>query len=78
VADCQFDLLLSLASPASTPAARLLRRELERGVVDGAAGAFARLGDIVRDRDLKSGGERSAVLVTPDRSNMDEGRPSLS
>jgi regulator of nucleoside diphosphate kinase len=80
VAESQFDLLFDLAVTARTPAARLLEDELKRAVVvqDNVAGpAFARLGDAVRYRNLDTGRERSAVLVTPDCSDADQGRVSV-
>lgn len=79
VAETQFDRLFNLASAASTPGAHLLRGELERAVIvdETEARSFARLGDAVRYRDLRSGAERRAVLVTPDRSDIDQGRLSV-
>ena len=80
VAESQFDLLFNLAEAGATPAARLLRDELERSQLiddDACATLFARLGDSVRFRDLQSGRERSVILVTPDQADPERSRLSV-
>jgi regulator of nucleoside diphosphate kinase len=80
VAASQFDILFDLAAGHCTPAARLLMDELERAIVvdDGAPDrVFARLGDAVRYRNPETGRERDATLVTPDCSDVAQGRLSV-
>lgn len=80
VADSQFDVLFDLASAAGTPTARLLLDELDRAVIvdDESQGrAFARLGDAVRYRNVDTGREHNSTLVTPERSDIAQGRLSV-
>ncbi|MFI4949653.1 MAG: GreA/GreB family elongation factor [Caulobacterales bacterium] len=80
VTEADLDRLWALAENRQVPGGRLLARELERAVVvsdEELPANFARLGSMVRYRDLLSGRSRTLRIVAPQDADLQAERLSV-